>query len=109
MPSLVELVVLCLACWRITHLVQYERGPLALLTRVRGLAAIHHGEDGEPVAWPDTELGRLARCLWCGSLWVGAGLVGLYVLAPAVALILALPFAASAAAIVLQEVCDGQS
>lgn len=109
MPSLTEFVVLCLACWRITHLVQYERGPLAICARIRSLAAIHHGEDGEPIAWPDTEMGRLARCLWCGSVWVGAGLVGLYLAAPSVALILALPFAASTAAIALQEVIDGQS
>ncbi len=109
MPSLVEVVVLCLACWRISHMVQYERGPLAVFTRVRRLAAVHHGEDGEPLAWPDTEMGRLARCLWCGSVWVGAGLVGLYLYAPAVAIVLALPFALSAAAIVIQEVANGQS
>ena len=106
MPSPTEVVVLCLACWRVSHLVQYERGPLAVFTRLRGLAAVQHDADGEPLAWPDTELGFLARCIRCGSVWVGLGLVGLYLYAPAVAVILALPLALSAAAIVIQGRVD---
>jgi hypothetical protein len=108
MPSLTEVVILCLACWRLSHLVQYERGPLAVFARIRHLAAVHHDADGEPLSWPDTELGRLVCCLWCGSVWVGAGLVGLYLYAPNVAIILSLPLALSAAAIVIQEVTDGK-
>ena len=108
MPSPIEVVVLCLACWRLSHLVQYERGPLAVFQRIRMLAAVQHGPDGEPLAWPDTELGRLVRCLWCGSVWIGLGLVGLYLYAPDVAVIFSLPFAVSAGAIVIQEVADGK-
>ena len=108
MPSLVELVVLCLACWRLTHMVQYERGPLGVFARVRSLVSIGHDADGEAIAWPDTEIGHLARCLWCGSVWVGMGLVGLYYWRPDIALAASLPFALSAAAIAIQGVTDGK-
>lgn len=97
--SLSELIVLGLATWRIADLLHYGRGPYGVFTRLRGRLRVSHDEDGEPVAWPDTEMGRLLRCLDCGSVWVGTGLVGLYLWSPWVAVILALPFALSAMAI----------
>ena len=101
MPSLVDVVVLGLAAWRIGSLVHYERGPYRAFQRLRERLGIAHNGDGEPIAWPDTESGRLLACLDCGSVWVGAGLVGLYLWSPGVAILLALPFALSAIAIAM--------
>lgn len=109
LPTLVEFLILGLACWRIAHILQEERGPFAVFVRLRGRIGIEHGEDDVPMAWPDSELGFLARCLYCGSVWVGFGMVGLYLLSPRVAVLLALPFAISAAAIVIGGITDGKS
>lgn len=97
--SLPEFVILGLATWRIADLLHYGRGPYGVFTRIRERFGIGHNGDGEPLSWPDTELGRLVRCLDCGSIWVGAGLVGLYVWSAWLAVVLALPFALSAMAI----------
>ncbi len=90
-------------------MLQYERGPMQVLARLRMRFGVEHDEDGEPVSWPDTEIGRLARCLDCGSVWVGVGLAGLYFLWPTVVLALAIPFALSAVAIGLGVMIDGTS
>ncbi len=105
--QLVELVVLGLACWRLASLAQFERGPFAVFTRLRGRFGVEHDEDGLPVSWPDGEVGRMARCIRCGSVWVGVGLAGLYLWWPVAATLLALPFALSAVAIALEVIFDG--
>lgn len=98
--SLPELIVLGLATWRIADVLHYGRGPYGMVTRIRKRFGVGHNEDGEPTSWPDTtEMGRLLRCLDCGSVWVGAGLVGLYLWSAWVAVVVALPFALSAVAI----------
>ena len=106
---LADLVLLGLATWRLTKLVQDERGPFAILARIRALFGIGHDEEGQPLSWPDTELGRLASCHWCGSIWAAVGLVGLYLLVPKVGIILALPLALSALSIGWEEVVNGKS
>lgn len=98
--SATELAILALATWRLSRLLVDERGPWGLLVVLRErLADVEHDERGRPVSWPDGERGLVIRCLDCCSVWLGLGLVGLYLWAPAVAIVLALPFALSAAAI----------
>lgn len=106
---LVDLVILALACWRLVLLVQQERGPLAVFTRIRERLGVMHDEDGMPVSWPDTEVGLLVRCCRCGSIWVGVGLAGIYLATPVAATLLALPFALSAGALIVEVIVDGQS
>ncbi len=106
--SAIELVVLALACWRLSRLLVDERGPFAVLVRIRErLADVEHNDRGEPVSWPDNERGLAVRCLDCVSVWIGAGLVGLYLLSPGVAVVLALPFALSAVALLGRRIVDG--
>lgn len=107
--QLVEFVVLALATWRIAYLVQFERGPFAVFSRLRERLGIEHDEDGEPVSWPDSEPGRLVGCIRCGSVWTGVCLVGLYLAWPLAATVLALPFALSAVAIAMEVMINGQS
>jgi hypothetical protein len=97
--QLADVLVLGLATWRIVNLLQRERGPMAILTRMRAALGVSHDEAGEPVGWPDTELGLLVRCPWCLSVWVGVGLAGVYLLWPGLGVALALPFALSAMAL----------
>lgn len=106
---LVDLIILALATWRLVLLVQQERGPFAGFTRLRERLGVAHDEDGAPISWPDTELGRLIRCCWCGSVWVGIGLAGVYMAWPMAATVLALPFALSAGALIVEVIVDGKS
>lgn len=96
------LLLLGLATWRIVCLLQRERGPMAVLTRMRAALGVSHDEAGEPIGWPDTEIGALVRCPWCLSVWVGVGLAGLYLLWPGLGVALALPFALSALALAVE-------
>jgi hypothetical protein len=109
MPSLVEFLILALATWRLGSLVQYERGPKAIFTKLRERFGITHGDDGTPIAWPNTEIAKLLECVWCGSVWVGLGMVGLYSWSPRLAVCLAFPFALSAVSIGLGVMINGKS
>lgn len=108
MPSLVEFLILGLATWRLGSLVQYERGPKAIFTKFRSLFGIGHNEEGEPIDWPDTEIGKLLECVWCGSVWVGIGLVGLFLWSPRLAVCVAFPFALSAVSIIVGVMINGK-
>jgi len=108
MPSLVEFLILGLATWRLGNLVQYERGPKAIFTKFRERFGITHGDDGTPMAYPDSEMSKLLECVWCGSVWVGLGMVGLYLWSPRVAVCIALPFALSAASIIVGVMINGK-
>ena len=59
--SPLDLLLLILATWRLAYLIAKEDGPYHLLTRFRARF----------------DLGGLTDCMYCLSLWVGAGLVGL--------------------------------
>jgi len=102
-------VILTLAAWRIGNLIHYERGPLAIFQRFREAFGVSHDEDGEPIAWPDTEIGKLLSCLDCGTIWVGIGLVVFYLSAGKMAVYVALLFALSAAAIIIGATLNGKS
>jgi hypothetical protein len=108
MPSLIEFIILGLATWRLGSLVQYERGPKGIFTRFRAIFGIGHDDEGIPTAWPETEIARLFECVWCGSVWVGFGMVGFYLLTPGIAIIMALPFALSAISIIVGVMINGK-
>jgi hypothetical protein len=107
--SFLDFAVLALATARLARMLTGERGIYGAFARLRRLFGIEHDEDGEPVSWPDTEAGRLLRCPLCCSVWVGAGMVGLYLWAPGITVIVALPLALSAVAVTWGEWVDGQS
>lgn len=102
MPSLsiVELVVFGLATWRLVSLLTWERGPWHIFQGIRTLAGIKHNEHGHPVAWKDGFFRELLTCVWCASLWVGAFWAATYAVLGGPAIVLALPFALSAVALV---------
>lgn len=98
MPDTLTLILLALATWRITSLIVNEDGLFSVFTRLRALASHTPLRDG-------------IHCVWCMSVWVGALLATLYVVAlPAWALMardaLVLLCALSALAIVLQIVIE---
>lgn len=110
----VPLVVLGLAVWRICLMVVLEEGPICcrvpgaseqvgLFVWLRSLVALLEME--RPDALTRTLVG-LVGCVWCLSVWVGFGAVGLWLLWPRLTMLLALPFALSALAILFQAFTD---
>lgn len=73
--SLLDFLVLSLATWRVSHMFVYEAGPFYMFTKIRASRGIQHDLAGEPIAWP---MNKLLGCLWCTSVWVGAGMLALF-------------------------------
>lgn len=88
---LVEVCLIGLAAWRVSALVSYERGPFDVFLRFRRRLGFAHGDNGEPIAWPETLLAKLISCPWCIGIWAAAGFWAIweYVSEPAVIIVAA--------------------
>lgn len=105
--NLTNLVIFGLATWRISSLFVVESGPFRVFHKIRELAGIVHDDEGTPYQYPDSFFGELLSCVWCTSIWVGAGWTLFWLLSPDVALKCAIPFAFSAAAILIDKFLKG--
>lgn len=101
MTSALDLAVLALALWRITHLLARERGPLDVFERIRRAVGFEHDDEHNITAWPDTWAANLLSCVWCLSVVLAIVQVAAFVLAPDATLWVCLPFALSAGAILI--------
>jgi len=99
-----DLAVLLLTTWRVSAMLSYEAGPWDLFLRLRATLGIEHDADGAVTGFPMRLLPRLFSCVWCLSIWVGAIFAVSYWLAPDICRWLALPFALSAGAIIVERV-----
>jgi hypothetical protein len=97
-----EILILILATYRIAHLLAEEAGPFDVFGWLRELAGVGFDDVGN--LYGANELARGLMCVWCNSVWVGAGWALVYYLTPDVAFWLALPFALSAGAVIVEEV-----
>lgn len=93
------LLILALATWRVAAMFVKEDGPGLIFRKVRALAGIGHDMEGKVFMVPDTFLAGLLSCVWCASVWVGAGWVILWFFIPSQAVLVASIFAVSAVAI----------
>jgi len=93
--------ILILATWRLSSLLADEAGPWDMFSRLRVLAGVRYDDVGQP--YGTNALARGVMCVWCVSVWVGAGWALLYYVAPGVAFWLALPFALSGGTILIEE------
>lgn len=95
-----DLGLLALALWRVSSLLVSERGPFDAFLRLRSWAGIAHDDGGAALSFDGRGyFAGLLFCVWCTSLVLAFGVAALYVVAPAVARVAALPFALSALAI----------
>ena len=101
-----EFVIYSLAVWRIARLMVSERGPFDIFLKLRELTGIRHDQDGNPVLIPDKFFPQIFSCLWCSSIWVSAFWVLVITLLPASSLKLAMIFAFSAGAILIEKWLD---
>jgi len=99
---MLEFVVLALATWRIASLLAQEAGPFDVFPRLRKVTGVTYDADGVPHG-----TGVIAEgitCIWCNSMWVGIVVALAWWLAPDIAFWLALPFALSACAVLIDGV-----
>lgn len=96
------LLILTLATWRLTTLLVNEAGPFDVFERLRYAAGVRYDERSE--RYGTNVVARGLICVWCVSVWVGALLALGQWLAPGVVGWLALPFALSAGALVVERV-----
>lgn len=94
--SVLDIVILTGATWRIASLLTYERGPARMFERLRSLTGIRHNDKGRPEVVPDGFWPELLSCVWCLSPYIGGVLTVLYFLSGSVIVWLCLPLALSA-------------
>jgi hypothetical protein len=99
-----HILVLALATWRIASLLASEPGPWDGLGRLRKLAGVRYDEEGRP--YGTNEVSKAMICVWCSSVWIGAGWMAFYWLRSDYAFWAALPFALSAGAVIVGEVVE---
>lgn len=99
----VEFIVFALATWRLSSLLTAEPGPFKVFQHIREAAGIQHDEDGRISVTPDTFAAGVLGCIWCVSVYIGAIAALCALLWPVVSFWLALPFALSAAAVIVES------
>lgn len=100
---MLEFVVLALATWRLTSLLVWEDGPFEVFARLRRRLGVRYDESS--VAYGTNWLAKGVVCPACVSVWFGFGWAGLYFLWEPFWW-LALPFALSAGAIVVEYLIE---
>ncbi len=102
---LLEFLLVSLATWRLSSLIIREAGPFHVLQKLRELVGVMHDDTGEPIAWPTWFPASLLSCIWCMSLWIGAGMFVFTFFAPHATWII-WPLAISAGAIMAERVVN---
>ena len=99
--NLLLFLVMGCATWRVSYMLLYERGPFDLFIEIREGIGIGHYQDGKPSSYPETFFGLLFSCVYCMSVWIAGAFVLLALLSQLIAYWLALPFAVSALAMLI--------
>lgn len=113
--SLVQLIVLALATWRIANLVYDDRqaGPFNSLHWFRHVIGLRRDEyqDRYAVATPrwKAQLAEMHLCIYCMSFWYGLAATIIWLVVPNdIVFFMALPFALSATIVIVQKVFGRQ-
>jgi len=104
--SVVSMLVLVLACWRLTSLMVKEDGPFGMFAKLRHLIGVRQVE-GSTTPYGTNVFAEGLSCVWCCSVWVGAALTIAYAIDPGLTILASLPFALSAGAIIVERILNG--
>ena len=99
--TIVALLVLGLATWRVSSLFVAEEGLLGIFAKFRFFIGVKYDSLSQPVG--TNFIADIFTCVWCASVWVGLFFAVLWFINADAAIILALPFALSAVAILIEE------
>lgn len=99
----ITLVILALATWRMANMLSdtNQSGPFGILDKLRLAAGVRYDQLSVPYGTNGLSEGML--CIFCNSVWFGTGWMVLFLLDPIFAFYMALPFALSAAAILVEK------
>jgi len=100
-----ELLVLALATWRLTSLLNREAGPFGLLTKFRHLIGIRYDEYSN--VYGKNQIAEMVTCHWCLSVWVGIAVAASYYLWNDVWWLM-LPLALSTVSIIIDRITEWQ-
>lgn len=92
-----------LAVWRIASMFVREEGPFRIFRHFREILGISHDLHGEITIIPDRFLAQAFSCVWCLSMWVGVFWAAFWLTFPEWSLKIAIPFAFSALAVVVDK------
>lgn len=98
--------IYAIAIWRISNLLVHEEGPWMIFEHLRlrlGLNAAEFPGVMRETDPPGKMPGTMFNCVWCMSIWIAFFYVAVYAINRNVAFWLALPFALSAVACLLDE------
>lgn len=101
MPDLPCLLILALATWRLSSLLACEDGPADILVKLRLRLGVKYDKESKP--YGTNGLAKGIICVWCSSIWIGAAWALLWYAWPQSAPWLALPFALSAGAALVEK------
>ncbi len=98
--TIIDLLILALATWRATSLLNNEDGPGEVFAKIRSKLGVKYDEHSK--AYGTNIVAEAVCCIFCLSVWFGLFWTILY---PAwqLSIYLALPFALSAVAIIIEE------
>ncbi len=101
--SIVELLILVLATWRITNLItdDSEAGPWDLLHRFRYFLGIRYDLKNRMAA--TNIVSSAILCFWCFSFWAGLFALTISLLPYWIGYYMLLPFALSAGALLVKK------
>lgn len=98
--SPLDLLIAALATWRITHMLLYENGPFRTFRYMREALGVEYSEfDEDKIISFRYEI---TTCIWCLSMWVGAGVALGLSLLPWFVWVL-LPYAFSAVSVTINH------
>jgi hypothetical protein len=105
--TIVSLIALPFAVWRVSSVLVNEAGPFDMMTKLRNFVGIRYNEYSE--MYTTNTSADLFTCVWCMSVWVSVLLVALLFLQEQISAFVNLVFAASAIAIMIDEIMENDN
>ena len=100
--NFIILIILAFATWRFADILVEEDGPWDIVLNFRNTIAMYYDQDVDAYSPKDDMIGQLFSCVRCMSVWVGAfWLLAWFILPTTLFYIIALPFAFSGMAILI--------
>lgn len=87
--TILDVIVIGLATWRISSLLVHERGPYNVFVHLRNAVGVEHDVDLVPER-ANNVVAEIFSCVWCMSIWVGLALWGVWEIEPKVVYVIAI-------------------
>ncbi|MHA2118165.1 MAG: DUF1360 domain-containing protein [Candidatus Thorarchaeota archaeon] len=104
--TLIVLLSLSAATWRMSSLLVNEDGPRDMLAKFRYFIGVRYDELNFPIG--TNVVSRAFTCVWCLSVWVAIAFTILWLINESLAFIISLPLALSAAAIIVENTVNDE-